>query len=296
MADINTAPAFETAPHTFEETSRFVDTPRGRLHYNEAGSGHPVILLHGSGAGATGWTNFSPNIGPLAQKFRVIALDVPGWGLSVTNDPTVTPMVASGSLAVLALMDALKIDKAALVGNSMGGMIALRCAETHNERLSHLVTMGSGLITIPTIFAPAGLSEGMKVLLQAYRDPSPENFRSLINVMVYDSSFATEDLFQARSKAAMANPEHLANFLKTFAHPGGIPVNGEPVAALSKIKTPSLFIHGRDDRVVSVEHSLRLLSIVPNSRLHVFNRCGHWAQIEHADEFNGLVANFLANT
>lgn len=295
MADIETSAVAGTGEPTFEQTSRFVNTPRGRLHYNEVGNGQPVILLHGSGPGATSWTNFLPNIGPLSKKFRVIALDVPGWGLSAPNDPTVTPMVPSGTLAVLALMDALKIDKAALVGNSMGGMIALHFAETQNDRLTHLVTMGSGLITIPSIFSPAGLSEGMKVLVQAYRDPSPESFRNLIKVMVFDSSLATDALFEARSKAALANPGHLTNFLKMFAHPGGVPVTGEAVAALSKIKTPALFIHGRDDRVLSIEHSLRLLSIVPNSRLHVFNRCGHWAQIEHADEFNVLVANFLAS-
>lgn len=292
MADIDNSAA-KTAQLTFDETSRFIDTPKWRLHYNEAGAGHPVILLHGSGAGATGWTNFSPNIAPLSQKFRVIALDVPGWGLSGTNDPTVNPMVPAGAEAVRDLMDALGLRQAALVGNSMGGMIALKFAELYNDRLSHLVTMGSALITIPTIFSPAGMSEGMKVLLQAYRDPTPESFRKLINVMVFDPSFATDDLFEARSKAALANPEHLTNFLKNFAHPGGIPVHGDALAPLSKIKTPSLFIHGRDDRVVSVENSLRLLSIVPNSRLHVFNRCGHWAQIEHAAEFNGLVANFL---
>lgn len=279
-----------------ESTSRFVQLSAHRIHYHEAGTGHPVILIHGSGAGATGWTNFSPNIAELAKNYRVIALDLPGWGKSDPHDPTTTPTVPVSAAAIREMMDKLGLEKAALVGNSLGGMIALKFAEDYNDRMSHMITMGSGIVALPTMFAPAGLSEGLKVLVECYRDPSVANFRRLVEVMVFDPSFATDELCQARSAAALENPEHLTNFLKSWAKGGGMPVSGESIAKLSQIQTPSLFIHGRDDRVVNMEHSLRMVSIVPNSRLHVFNRCGHWAQIEHAREFNTLVHGFLSQT
>ena len=292
-ADGDSAP---TEAITFDSTSRFAQTPKWKLHYNEVGSGHPIILLHGSGPGATGWTNFSPNIAELGRHYRVIALDMPGWGRSDPLDPLATPTVPAAAEAVRDLMDVLGLEKAALVGNSLGGMVALHFAESYNDRLSHLITMGSGIVAVPTMFAPAGLSEGLRILIETYRDPSVANFRRLVQIMVFNASFVTDELLMARSDAALANPKHLENWLKPFAKPGGMPVNGDSLATLSKIATPSLFIHGRDDRVVSMEHSLRLVSVVPNSRLHVFNRCGHWVQIEHAKEFNALVSSFLTLT
>ena len=83
---------------TREGTSRFVTTPRWRLHYNEAGQGQPVLLLHGSGPGATGWSNFAPNIAALAEHYRVLAVDMPGWG---DSDPVTIdcPTLPSSSLS-----------------------------------------------------------------------------------------------------------------------------------------------------------------------------------------------------
>ena len=125
----------------------------------------------------------------------------------------------------------------------------------------------------------------------AYADPSPENFKRLVRVMVYDSSFVTEELVQARSDAALQNRTHLQNWLKPNA--GGL---GAGLAdELAKVQTPALIIQGRDDRTVPMEGSLRLVSMLPNSRLVVFNHCGHWAQIEHADEFNKLVDLFVSS-
>jgi 2-hydroxy-6-oxonona-2,4-dienedioate hydrolase len=99
------------------------------------------------------------------------------------------------------------------------------------------------------------------------------------------------ELAALRSESALANPAHLASFLKR-----SFPSRFQTLLpALRELQIPSLFIHGRDDRVVPFENSLRSVSILPNSRLLLINRCGHWAQIEHADEFNRVVAQFVAN-
>jgi 2-hydroxy-6-oxonona-2,4-dienedioate hydrolase len=145
----------------------------------------------------------------------------------------------------------------------------------------------------PSIFSPAGgFSEGMKILREAYADPSPVNFRRLVNVMVYDASFATDEILQQRSKAALANPTHLENYLK----PGAALTPPDTMAKLAQLDAPALIIHGRDDRVVSVENSMRIASTMPNATLVVFNRCGHWAQVEHADKFNWLLDGFIQST
>ncbi|MEU4089288.1 alpha/beta fold hydrolase [Streptomyces aureus] len=102
-----------------------------------------------------------------------------------------------------------------------------------------------------------------------------------------------------RSAAASAHPEHLRSFLEGMT----IPPSESPMAAffglaprLPRITAPTMAIHGRDDRVVHFENSLRLTTMVPDSRLVLLNRCGHWAQIEHAAEFNRLVGAFVAAT
>ena len=277
-----------TTPITAESTKRIVKTQDFTIEYYEAGQGHPVIMLHGTGPGATGWSNFYPNIGPLSEKYHAIAMTFPGWGESSEFDPSTEPRTKVNARAVKQLMDELGLEKAALVGNSMGGMCVQQFAVDYPERLSHFITMGSPAPG-PNAFQVGGWSEGMQVLREAYADPSPENFRRLVRVMVYDSSFVTDELVKARSDAALKNRTHLENWLKPNA--GGL--NVKLIEDLAKVTTPALIIQGRDDRTVPMEGSIRLLGMLPNSRLVVFNHCGHWAQIEYAAEFNKLVALFI---
>lgn len=279
---------------TFEQTSRRVQTASWTIRYTEVGdaSAPAVVLLHGSGPGATGWSNFKTNLEALGEHFRVIAPDMPGWGGSdpVTRDET------DHAQAAVDLLDALGIERAAFVGNSMGGITALRLATEHSERVSHLITMGPGSGPQPKLFSPAGgLSEGMKTLVAAYRDPSVESMTRLTEVMTYDSArFATPDLAAERAENARAHPEHLANYLDGFARGGPI-AKWFRLEDLPAVQIPTLLIHGRDDRVVHFESTLLLLAHIPNSRAVLLNRCGHWAQVEHAEEFNRLVIDFVAN-
>lgn len=282
---------------TKEAASRDITLPSGlRLRYYEAGAADatPVVLLHGSGPGATGWSNFSGNIGAIADAgFHVVAPDMPGWG---DSDAQATAGMDHDATLV-DFLDALGLDKAALVGNSMGAHTAVRFATLHPERITHLVTMGASLGRGPaSLFAPAdGPSEGLKVLVKAYKDASPENMKALVEIMTYDKArFATPELTRARSEAALARPDHLKNYVEGLAHGAPIPIKVDR-SKIPGIQTPTLLIHGRDDRVLHYETSLRLLADIPNSRLVLLNRCGHWAMIEHAAEFNRLVIDFLSH-
>ncbi|WP_280496111.1 alpha/beta fold hydrolase [Nocardia farcinica] len=275
---------------TQESAARTVTTRDWTLRYYEAGpaDARPIVLLHGSGPGATGWSNFAGNIPALAERFHVYAVDLPGWSESdaVTVDQLDHPAAA------VQFLDAVGIEQAAFVGNSMGGHTALRLAIDHPERVSHLVTMGPPIGTMPTLFgAGDGPSEGLKVLIAAYRDPSPENMRRLVEVMTFDKArFATPELVRARSDAALARPEHLRNYVAGL--PAGAPIpHWVDRSKLADIAAPTLLIHGKDDRVVSYENTLFLLAHIPDSRAVLLNRCGHWAMIEHAAEFNRLVSD-----
>jgi len=277
-----------TLEFTEQSTSRTVQTGSGTVHFHEAGAGHPILLLHGSGPGATGWSNFGPNLQALSRNFRVIAADMPGWGKS----SPVTYEERDHVTAARDLLDALNIEKAALVGNSMGGATTLKFAATHPDRLSHLITMGAGAAGV-RLFSPGdGPSEGLKILNKGYRQPTKETMLQLVDIMSFDSGENSDALAQQRADNATANQQHLDNFIAGIGRPRRGTATDEELASIT---APALLIHGRDDRVVHYEHSLKLLALIPNSRLVLFNRCGHWAQLEHAAEFNRLVADFVAN-
>ena len=281
-----------SAEVTYESSTKLVETKDYRVQVNEAGNGHPIFMIHGGGPGATGWSNYSPNIGTLSQKYRCIAVTMPGWGES---SPQTVQTGRDGVEALKQLADSMGIEKAAYVGNSMGGGAALRFTAEYPARVSHLITMGLGNPDGVSMLQPAGPSEGIRILIEAYRDPSARNMKRLVQIMCHDPALASDELAQQRSELALKFPEHNKNWLELLR--AGPPM-AIPAATLTKLLTlrvPTLLIHGRDDRTVHFEASLRMVAMIPNSRLMLINRCGHWAQLEHPAEFNHLVDTFVAN-
>lgn len=273
---------------TQEGTEKKVTIPRGDVYYQEVGEGHPVVFLHGSGPGATGWSNFASNMAELGEQVRCIAIDLPGWGKSFP----VKYNERDHYIAIRDVLDALGIEKAAVVGNSMGGAVAIKFAATFPDRISHLITMGAGSPQTKLFGAADGPTEGLKVLQQGYRDPSVEQMKRLTEIMTFDSGNATDALAKQRSDNARANQEHLDNFIEGMTKPrSGFATEAE----LRSITCPTLLIHGRDDRVVHYENSLFLCACISDSRLLLINRCGHWAQVEHPKEFNREVASFVGS-
>ncbi|WP_206599115.1 alpha/beta fold hydrolase [Sphingomonas turrisvirgatae] len=270
---------------TQEATSKRIKTKNWDIHYNEAGSGHPVVLVHGGGPGASGWSNYNPNIPYLSQHYRVLAVDLPGWGKS----QPVAYENRDNSGALAELLEALGIEQAAVVGNSMGGASVIRLAYERPELVSHLITMGSPS-GVPGIFEAGGLTEGVKVLERAYFEPSIETIRALTSVMTFDSSNVTDELIAERLANTLAQRAHVDNWIGGHGKGPMVRLNQEMIPT---IKAPALLMHGRDDRVTHFTHALRLTQMIRDSRALIVNRCGHWLQLEHAAEFNTMVDRFI---
>jgi 2-hydroxy-6-oxonona-2,4-dienedioate hydrolase len=276
---------------THDGTSKTVETPNGTLHYHEAGEGPPLLLLHGSGPGVSGWANYRDNLPVFAEHFRTLVLDFPGFGKSYSCDGN--PMVAALP-AVVDFLDALSLGAIPVVGNSMGGNVAARLAAGHPERVSRLVTLGGiGL----SVFSPAP-PEGIKLLAQFVADPTRERLISWMESMVYDTAILTEEFVEMRWRAASA-PDALADIGKLF-NPGALAAMRDrgagatdQVGLLTKIQAPTLVTFGRDDRVTPLDNCLLPMRLIPKCELHVFYDCGHWAMIERKEEFESVVLSYL---
>ncbi|MDW5611812.1 alpha/beta hydrolase [Mycolicibacterium sp. D5.8-2] len=264
--------------------TKTIDAGGIRTAYLEAGSGEPVLMLHGSGPGVSGTANWKLNIGPLSQRFRVLAPDIVGFGATHRPDDIVYSL-RTWTDHVWAFLDSHGISSAAIVGNSLGGRIALQMATDHPERISRMVLMGSpGVGMTPT--------EGLAAL-RGYA-PSHDAMRSLLkNYFAVNPDLITEELVKIRYEASVADGAFEAYRAMFFdpRHKGSeLGITAEEVRTIS---TPTLLIHGREDKVVPLAVSVSMLDLLPNADLHVFSRCGHWTQIERADEFSALVADYL---
>jgi pimeloyl-ACP methyl ester carboxylesterase len=288
-------PRKASEPYSFEATSRFAQAGDLRLHYNDVGEGDVLVMLHGGGPGATGWSNFKQNLPAFASRFRVLLVDQPQFGLSDKPDPKEQFNVVAAR-AIRDLLDELDIARAHFLGNSLGGGTSFRFALDYPDRTDRLVLMGPGNACIP-ILSPEP-SEGVKVLANFLAPPGPsrEKLEAFVRIMVYDQSFVTEELIDERFKVA-SDPsviKGLINFLTTVM--GTNPeqrLQAEIWRDLEHIEHPTLITWGRDDRVLPLDGALFALHRMKNARLHVFPRCGHWAQLEHAREFERLAIDFL---
>ncbi|MGJ7918522.1 alpha/beta fold hydrolase [Massilia sp. LXY-6] len=260
------------------------------IHYNDCGNGaEVVVMLHGSGPGASGWANFNRNIEPLVDAgYRVLLIDCPGWGKSdsIVNRGSRSDLNAR---IVKGVIDQLGIDRISILGNSMGGHTAVAFALNYPGQVAKLVLMGGGTGGM-SLYAPMP-TEGIKLLNGLYREPTLQNLKRFNDVFVFDPSVLTEEMLQQRLANILGRRDHLENFLASLAaNPRQFP---DVSPRLPGIAAPTLIVWGRQDRVVPFDTGLRLVAGIPNSQLHVFNQCGHWAQWEHADTFNRLVVDFL---
>ncbi|MFT4085575.1 MAG: alpha/beta fold hydrolase [Gordonia sp. (in: high G+C Gram-positive bacteria)] len=280
---------------TYEATRRELTTDQGVLRYHEAGdpSAPALMLLHGSGPGVTGWRNFRGNLWVFAQTHHCYILEFPGFGVS---DPVDGHPVLTAGASVIRFMNALGISSAALLGNSMGGVVAVNLAIKHPDRVDKLITIGG---IGPNVFSP-GPSEGLRLLQEFTDAPDRDKLVRWLNSMVYDVDVVTDELIDERWAAAQdPSARATASMMygsKAFAMQQKFLADADfpPYwAMLHKVKCPTLITWGRDDRVSPPDMAMVPARLIPNAELHVFPRCGHWVMIEAKEAFETTVRAFL---
>ncbi len=265
------------------------------IFYAATGSGSPVVLLHGGGPGASGVSNYSRNIDALAQRFRVIVPDMPGYGRSGKTLDQSDPF-GHLAAAIRGLLDELALPTAHLIGNSYGGAAALRLALDSPNRVDKLVLMGPGGIGTTRALPTAGLTS----LLSYYggEGPSRQKLATFIRTyLVYEGDSVPDELIDLRYKASI-EPEVVAN--PPLRRPSGPQalrtlwrMDLTRDARLKRLQTPTLVLWGRDDKVNRPAGGPMLLNMMPNAELVMTSHTGHWLQWERAELFNQLVSEFL---
>lgn len=253
-------------------------------NYLVQGSGPPVLLIHGSGPGVTGYANWRFVLPRLAPHFRVYAPDIVGFGY--TDRPAGFVYDLDHWIDhLIGFLDAMDIEKAHLVGNSFGGGLSVALAARHPERVDRLVLMGSVGVSFP-------ITAGLEAVW-GY-EPSVEAMSRLMDVFAYDRARVTPELIESRYRASI-RPGYQESFAAMFPAPRQerLDAIATPEGEIAKIAARTLVVHGRDDQVIPLEAGIRLHKLIQESELHVFGQCGHWTQVERVEEFCALVDAFL---
>lgn len=252
------------------------------LHYLSYGDGPPVVFLHGSGPGASGFSNFKQNVQAVVDcDHRAVLIDMPGFGYSskpVDRDYT-TEFFAD---AVTGLLDAIDIESAVLVGNSLGGGICIRIALDQPQRVSKLVMMAPGGIEDrETYFAMPGMVKMVERFVGGALDR--DGLGEILQLLVYDKSQVDEALIDERWAILQDQPPEVLSRMKIPSMAG----------ELGSLACPILGFWGVDDEMTPASGAQKFLDQCRDCRFTLVTQCGHWVMVEHHDLFNAALTDFL---
>ena len=255
-----------------------------RVHYHEQGTGDPVIFLHGAGTGASGYSNFKGNYPVFAEAgYRSIVPDLIGYGLS--SKPDLAQYDLDLFIAgVKGLVDGLGLKNVTLLGNSLGGAVALGYALAYPDDVARLILMAPGGVEdIDTYLAMPGIAN----MFEIYKSgkTGADAMRAVMTMQLFDPSLLTEEIINERAPIALTQTNAARSVLK-------VPNMTE---RLHELRCPVFGFWGVNDQFNPASGAAKLLDNCPNARMVMLNRCGHWVQVEHREMFNRSCIDFMQN-
>ncbi len=258
-----------------------------RTNYIEAGESGapPLVLIHGSGPGVTGFANWNGVLPRLSEQFHCFAPDMVGFGYTDVPEDVADFTLDFWVAHIIGFLDALGIERASFIGNSYGGALSLAVAARHPNRVERFVLMGAAGLRFE-------MSEGLRAVW-GYQ-PSEENMRKLMETFAYNPGLVTDAIVLSRHNASTRPGSHEA-YSRLFPEPRQARLDSlaTPEDDVRAITARALIIHGREDVIVPVDVAYRYSALIPHSELHVFGECGPWTQIEKKDRFLDVVLPFL---
>lgn len=269
----------------------YIEVAGCRVRYRDSGSGkHPLLFIHGIGESLEFWMHQEPLAG---DSYRIITLDLPGHGLSASGEQPYDP--AKFAAFCWTFLDALDIDKVCVVGNSMGGGIAILMAENKPSRVEKLILANAATLGR---FSPLPFRlMTLPILGEMMTRPSKLGVDQQLKSVFYSPDVVTEELRTVVTRNVMdiARAQAFLATLRQMTDLGGqkISVAHTALSALKKFRQPVLFLHGRQDTVIPFKHSVDAEQLTQNTKLVIFENCGHTPQFEHPGLFNDELTRFL---
>jgi len=259
------------------------------LHYHDYeatgdGSGAVVTFVHGSGPGASGYSNFKLNVPTFVDAgYRVVVPDLPGFGYS--SKPTDLDYTTDFFVEhLVGLLDELGIDRCMLIGNSLGGAVCIRAALDHPARIDKLVLMAPGGVEeLETYMAMPAMAKMIENFVGGALDR--DGLRRVLETLVFDPLHVTDELVDERYAILQQQPPEVLSRM--------IIPNME--AELVDIKCPVLGFWGVDDELLPPSGGQKISRGCRPSRLIEVADCGHWVMVEHRRMFDATCLDFLAN-
>lgn len=265
---------------------KYIDVGGIRTHYLDEGSGEPVVLVHGGGAGADGYSNWMSTIPLMAHEVRVIAVDMVGFGKTAKPDPATYAYSQQARNEHLAgFLTRLGLKGATLVGNSMGGATAIGVAATRPELVGRLVLMGSAGVT-------RHLPPTLKPLI--HYDFTREGMIALMRILCTERFQIDERIVDYRYAAAIEPEARRAygDIMGWVRQQGGLYYEDD---FIRQVQARTLVVNGKQDKVVPLGDAMRLIDLLPRSWAYFIPDCGHWAMLEHPRDFVSATLNFIRN-
>ena len=259
------------------------------VHFIEKGSGSPVLMIHGFFLDSQMW---APNIDALAEHFHVLAMDL--WGLGYSSR---APMDYSYQLytdQVLGFMDALAIERASIIGQSMGAGTAMLFCIQHRSRVDKLVLVGAaGMPGDLPLTAKFLTFSGLGKFVMGLRTNAIRK-KNLGDFWIHRCENLTDEYFEKTTR--FQKIEGTGQAMQSMLRKKIFFTLGEEIPKLAAMDVPILLVWGAEDKSVPLETGRKLHNLLSTSRLEVFERAGHVPNYEAADRFNRLAVEFLKQT
>lgn len=256
-----------------------------QIHYHDVGpadAAEVVVCLHGAGGGASSYSNFKGNFPAFAAAgYRVLLPDMLGFGLSSKPD---IPMYDLDFYVdgLKRFVDALGLRRVTLLGNSLGGAIALGHALAHPADVARLILMAPGGVEdIDTYLAMPGIAN-MFAVYKAGKT-GPDAMREVMRLQLFDPSLLTDEIINERAPLAALQTNAARSVMKVPNMTG----------RLGELQCPIFGFWGVNDSFNPVGGAMKIVQNAPNARMVLVNRCGHWVQVEHREMFNRQCLDFL---
>ena len=266
---------------------KYINVDGLSIRYVSEGKGPELLLFHGFGEFLETWLF---NLDFLSQYYTVYAIDLPGHGLS--QEPKVGYTLDFGTRVAISFMEALEIKHASLIGHSVCGSLCLKLAIKCPEKVDKLILVGStGLCRREASY----LYRLIALFNKALDWPTKTIISAAVKRAFYNPYIVTEKLMNNayRYLTMPKTRDALQNILRSNVEDKSIKPETLMSNNLHLVSSPTLVIHGIQDRVIPVEHIQGAYNLIPEAKLEVFDECGHFPHIEKANEFNQTTLAFL---